>query len=957
MRRIALLPLALALALAAMPAVAVAGVPQYPDLRTLPPRDLRFDRTDVSIAGTGDFRNVVRFSNTVTNQGEGKLLLRGTFGANTTSAPAVQHIYDSSGADVEQHTVGSYTWHAAHQHYHFTDWGRYELWTRSGYDAWLAAGRPTTMAPDVAGSKTTSCVMDEEFIRTLPGTPWPGVFPGSGCGLDSSNVMTQGLSVGWGDTYDYYRQEQWIDLGQGTLADGAYVLRSVTDPFDHIYESAGKADLTRESPVANEAVTNFTVAGGALVDGDRPTGTLSINGVDATTASSQVTVRVLGRDDVTGVKQVRISNDGLTWATHPYGGVDSTPMTIAWDLTDQRYGGSPAGGARTVYAQFQDGTGKWSASEIDTIDWTGGTDPAPVPAGSDYSAAIRNEAPVSWWRLGEASGTRAADQMGRNTGTYNGGPSLGAVGLLASDRDRAATFDGVNDHVATPGTGLAPGSGLSLEAWVRPTSLPAGGQFASIATRPDAYSLQLNGPLLEWTVIDGVGTRHRLQAPAGAIEPGRTAHVAGTYDGVTQRLYVDGVEVARTALTGAAGAGAGFYIGSWNGSQEFFSGTIDEVAVYDKVLTGLQVKKHHDLGIATTVGIPRPTRLTARPSGGAVDLSWNDNAGNETGYAVERASTASFADAARIELPADATSYTDTGLAAGRTYWYRVQATGPADSSAYSDAVSATLESASGDAGAGARATARYAAAVLRDSPLSYWRLDETSGVVARDERGVNPGIYRNGPTLGVTGLLGAGAGLALRLDGANDSVAVPNRAGLALGSAFALEAWIRPAFLPAKGYFASIVSKPESYALQLHGDRLELTVMQRGARRRAQAPAGALRPGGTYHVVGTYDGAHLRLYVNGRQVASRALKGRASDTAYAVNIGAWGGRGEEFGGVVDEVAVYHHALSAAHIREHDAAGGPAAGGALNGVRARRTRPAQAATRRAYLRRLHRRRR
>ena len=32
--------------------------------------------------------------------------------------------------------------------------------------------------------------------------------------------MTQGLSAGWGDTYDYYRFEQWIDLGQGTLANG-----------------------------------------------------------------------------------------------------------------------------------------------------------------------------------------------------------------------------------------------------------------------------------------------------------------------------------------------------------------------------------------------------------------------------------------------------------------------------------------------------------------------------------------------------------------------------------------------------------------------------------------------------------------------------------------------------------------------------------------------------------------
>ena len=66
--------------------------------------------------------------------------------------------------------------------------------------------------------------------------------------------MLQGLSPGWGDTYDYYRPEQWIDLGQGKLADGQYVLRSVADPLNMVYESPSKATGT-ESAEDNEAIT------------------------------------------------------------------------------------------------------------------------------------------------------------------------------------------------------------------------------------------------------------------------------------------------------------------------------------------------------------------------------------------------------------------------------------------------------------------------------------------------------------------------------------------------------------------------------------------------------------------------------------------------------------------------------------------------------------------------------
>ena len=65
--------------------------------------------------------------------------------------------------------------------------------------------------------------MDEEFIGDLPGHAVPGVATRrAGCSPNSPGMMIQGLSPGWGDTYDYYRSEQWIDLGPQGIASPAW---------------------------------------------------------------------------------------------------------------------------------------------------------------------------------------------------------------------------------------------------------------------------------------------------------------------------------------------------------------------------------------------------------------------------------------------------------------------------------------------------------------------------------------------------------------------------------------------------------------------------------------------------------------------------------------------------------------------------------------------------------------
>jgi concanavalin A-like lectin/glucanase superfamily protein/fibronectin type III domain protein len=907
--------LAFALLLVALPALpAHAATSLYPDLKTLPPRDLRFDRTDVSADGSGQLHNVLRFSNTVWNAGPGKLEMRGQIDPNTKTGPATERVYDDAGGFTDL-AAGSFYFHPVHNHYHYDDWGRYQLWTKPEYDAWIASGRTQGSADDF-GVKTTSCIVDEEFIRDLPGTPYPPLYPSDGCFPNSSGLMVQGIGTGWGDTYDYWRFEQWVDLNQGSLPDGQYVLRSVTDPTNKVYESANKADTSREGQVDNEATTTFSIQGGNLVDSNPPSGSVRVNDVDSGTSSPNVTVKVLGRDDVSGVTQVRLSNDGSQWSTpQAYTGSGSTAQAISWDLTNATYGGNNSDGMKTVYAQFKDAAGKWSSSETDTIvlDRGGGS--------SAYSNAVKADSPVGFWRLGELSGASAVDSVGSNNGTYSNGPLLGQTSLLAGDAaSKSVRFDGVNDYVSVPNSSsLGPTARVSVEAWIKPEALPAAGSFASIATKAEAYSLQFNGPRLEFTIMQS-GVRKRVQAANGAVQTGQTYHVVGTYDGVTQRLYINGSEVANTPLTGAIGSNAnGLYVASWSGGSEQLKGTVDEVAVYPTNLAASRVAAHYQAGSGAPPPNPTvaaPTNLAANAvSSSQLNLQWTDNSSNETEFLIERDTNSNFTSPVIKNAFTNATSYSDTGLSPSTTYYYRVKARNATDSSGYSNTANATTSAAPPP-------PTGYAAAVAADNPVSHWRLGETSGSSAADQKGANPGVYLNAPTLGAASLLGSDtANKAVGFDGANDEVSVANSPTLNLSSPVTLEAWIKPTALPAAGSFASVLTKAESYSLQFNGPRLEFTIMQFGVRKRLQAPSGAIQTGTGYHVVGTHDGTTQRLYVNGTEVANAPLSGGATSSSSGLFIGSWDGGMEFMSGTIDEAAVYGSTLSASRVGAHYTAG------------------------------------
>jgi hypothetical protein len=100
----------------------------------------------------------------------------------------------------------------------------------------------------------------------------------------------------------------------------------------------------------------------------------------------------------------------------------------------------------------------------------------------------------------------------------------------------------------------------------------------------------------------------------------------------------------------------------------------------------------------TGVTIPAaPSGLTATASGSSqVNLSWTDNSNNETGFKVQRATNSGFTvGLATFTVGAGATTYTNTGLTANTTYYYRVLATNSAGDSVPSNTGTVTTPTSS----------------------------------------------------------------------------------------------------------------------------------------------------------------------------------------------------------------------------------------------------------------------
>ena len=238
-----------------------------------------------------------------------------------------------------------------------------------------------------------------------------------------------------------------------------------------------------------------------------------------------------------------------------------------------------------------------------------------------WSSASQVEQIVPQARLFSSadSGTGAVDEIGNNDGTYIDTPTFGETGAISGDSNTAVAFNGSSEYVNMGTLGnfgsLISDDGLTLEAWIKPTVLYPKA-IMGLRDLTGGTNMELNfqvyGGRLEFLVTDNSDRTawFRLGTPTIAVDV--WTHVAVTWHPESPNecaIYVAGTKYAATRLStehtdnfGFINFDIDFFVGGENydgaamAADYAWSGSLDEVAVYSRVLSPNAILLHYMTG-------------------------------------------------------------------------------------------------------------------------------------------------------------------------------------------------------------------------------------------------------------------------------------------------------------------------------------------------------------------------
>ncbi|HEY5154977.1 MAG TPA: Ig-like domain-containing protein, partial [Acidimicrobiales bacterium] len=210
------------------PTSAADPVIAYPNLRVLVPA------SSISIAQPTVSTRTLNFAHITWNAGAGPYEMRPTLNPATGVATATQALYTLTGPSTWSFVrtvpiVKPMVWDPPSDYrFPLTGFGLYQVAAGGGLGALISTS-----------PKVDYCITPDKFVGGVPNTAPTASPPVSNCTNPNGAL---GLSVGWGDQYDYNDAGNNIDISN--LPNGTYWLRAQADPGNYIAQQGPNQSIT-----------------------------------------------------------------------------------------------------------------------------------------------------------------------------------------------------------------------------------------------------------------------------------------------------------------------------------------------------------------------------------------------------------------------------------------------------------------------------------------------------------------------------------------------------------------------------------------------------------------------------------------------------------------------------------------------------------------------------------------
>jgi hypothetical protein len=447
----------------------------------------------------------------------------------------------------------------------------------------------TARARDAAGNTTTSAAI---VVNVVPDAQAPAVnitAPAAGDVAGTINV-TASASDNIGVVGVQFLLDA-INLGAEDLAAPYSITWNTTTATN------GTHNLTaRARDAAGNNTTSVAVTVNVVSDTQSPT--VNITSPAGGTVAGTVNVNANAADNI-GVIGVQFLLNGANLGAEDV----AAPYTVSWNTV------AVGNGAYTLTARARDAAGNTTTS-------------------TGVLVTVSNVNLVAAFGFNENTGTLAADNSGNNNnGTLTNGPTWSALGKFGA----AVQFDGTDDYInILDANSLDLTTGMTIEAWVNPTNVTGYKTVISKdnGTNNQSYTLSANNNT-SGAANQRPNTRIRSGSTTTTIT-GTTklilntwAHLACTYDGTTLRYYQNGVQVATVAVTASMTVTANpLRIGGTTAlAAQYFAGLIDEVRIYNRALTAVEIQA--DMITPIAPDIINPIVAITTPVAGDVSATIN----------------------------------------------------------------------------------------------------------------------------------------------------------------------------------------------------------------------------------------------------------------------------------------------------------------------------------------------